>query len=262
MTARLTRRAGALTLIAAAATALTGCDGAIGAKLTYEDTEKVKVTEIVVAGASGDVRVRTAAIGETHIKRVVRGGTSDPGASYQLSGTTLTVDTSCGDDCHASYEIEAPTGVAVRGTLRSGYLDLLGVATADVSVTSGEIHIEQATGEVKAKATSGNIVANRLAGPATLIATSGNIEALELTGGGAIRAEASSGNVDLLLREPASVTAGATSGNVDLAVPAGSYRIVEQVGAGRLDSQVRSDPKAKQVLTVRTSSGDATIRTT
>ncbi|MEV8508021.1 DUF4097 family beta strand repeat-containing protein [Actinoplanes sp. NPDC051475] len=263
MTARLSRRAAALTLVAAAAAAaLTGCDQGIGAaKLTYDDTEKVKITEIVVSGSSGDVSVRTAPIAETHIKRIVRSSGADPGASYRLTGTSLAVDTSCGADCRVSYDIEAPTGVAVRGELNSGGLTLVQVGSADVTVTSGEIVLDRIAGEVKAGARSGNIVATGLAGKANLTTRSGNIEGMELTGGGAITAEATSGNIDLQLVQPASVTARVSSGNVDLMVPPGSYRIARQVGSGDFESDIASDPKATKVLDVHTGSGNASIVT-
>lgn len=260
MTARLFRRTGATILVAAAAaTALTGCDRTVGTRLTFDDTEKVKVTEIVVAGTSGDVAVRASAIGETRIRRIVRTD-GDPEVSYRITGTTLTVDTNCGSDCRASYEIEAPTGVAVRGDLHSGNMTLIGVASADVAVNSGEIDLQGVTGTVKAKATSGNITANALTGPATFEVTSGDVAATDLTGGGAIRAVASSGSLDLRLAQPASVTARASSGDIDLEVPAGAYRIQQRAESGNFDSDVTSVPGAANVLNLEASSGDISIR--
>ncbi|BCJ51527.1 hypothetical protein Asp14428_30020 [Actinoplanes sp. NBRC 14428] len=261
MTARLSRRAGALTLVAAAAAAtLTGCDQGFGAaKLTFDDTEKVKITEVVVSGTRGDVSVRTAPIAETRIKRIVRSDGADPGVSYRLTGTSLAVDTSCGPNCRVSYDIEAPTGVAVRGELTSGGLNLVQVGSADVTVNSGEIHLDRITGRTTATARSGNIVAEGLAGPATLTTRSGNIDGTNLTGGNAITAEATSGNIELELMQPASVTARVSSGNVDLAVPPGAYRVAHHVGSGDFESDVSSDPKATAVLDVRAGSGNATI---
>jgi hypothetical protein len=261
MTPRLTRRAGALTLIAAtAATTLAGCSGGIGARLTYDDTEKVKVTEIVLTGGSGDVLVKTAAISETHIKRIVRSTGSDPGVSYRLDGTVLNVDTSCGHDCGVSYEIEAPTGVAVRGRLRSGDVSLTDVATADVTVTSGNILIERATGTVSAKATSGDITAVGLKGTSTLIAGSGNVEASEVSGGKPLRVEASSGNVRATLLQAAPVTAKAESGDVNLDVPAGSYRLQTSTSSGDEEiAGITNDPKGTNLIDARTSSGDLRI---
>ncbi|MEV4707038.1 DUF4097 family beta strand repeat-containing protein [Actinoplanes sp. NPDC049316] len=260
MSTRLVLRAGALTVVtAAAATALTGCGGGIGARLTYDDTEKVKVTEIVVSGNSGDVAVTAAAIDETRIRRIVRSNGADPDVSYKLTGTTLTIDTSCGRECRVSYEIEAPTGVAVRGGVHSGSLNLTGVASTDVSVTSGDITLQGVTGQATAKATSGSITASALTGPATFDVSSGDIEATDLTGGGAIKAEASSGNVDLRLAQPASVTARATSGNIDVAVPGGAYRILHRTGSGDFESDVTSSPTAANVLDLRATSGNISV---
>ena len=50
MTTTLIRRAGVLALIATTAAGLSGCAGVVGAKLTYDDTEKGKITDIVLAG--------------------------------------------------------------------------------------------------------------------------------------------------------------------------------------------------------------------
>src|SRR4051812_41487942 len=112
MTPTLARRAGAATLIAASAAALAGCGGGIGAQLTYDDIEKVKVSEIVLTGGSGDVTVTTAAVAETRIKRIVRTeGAGDPQTSYQIAGTVLTLSSRCGDNCHVSYEIQTPPAV-------------------------------------------------------------------------------------------------------------------------------------------------------
>src|SRR5690349_5955644 len=104
MTTTLIRRAAVLALIAASTTALTGCAGVIGAKMTYDDTLKAKITDIVLTGGAGDVVVTTSEVDETTIHRVIRRSTN-PGESFKLDGTTLTIDTSCGMNCSVSYEI-------------------------------------------------------------------------------------------------------------------------------------------------------------
>ena len=58
----------------------------------------------------------------------------------------LHIDTDCGHDCSVSYEIEAPAGVAVRGELSSGDVGLTGSGSADVTLTSGDIMVRDATG--------------------------------------------------------------------------------------------------------------------
>jgi hypothetical protein len=261
MTPTLARRAGAVTLIAATVTALAGCGGGIGARLTYDDTEKVKVSEIVLTGGSGDVTVTTAAIADTRIKRIVRtDGADDPQASYQLNGTVLTLDTSCGHQCQVSYEIQAPTGVAVRGKLGSGTLTLSDITGADVTMGSGNAAIDRASGTVSLKSGSGDIVANDLRGQTTLVAGSGNVEAHGLAGGKAVRAQTGSGDVTVELTEIASVTARTGSGDVEVLVPDGAYQVKTRNGSG--DAQVigiADDPKAKNVIDVQTGSGDARV---
>jgi hypothetical protein len=264
MTPTLARRAGAVTLIAATAAALAGCGGGIGAKLTYDDTEKVKVSEIVLTGGSGDVTVTTAAITETRIKRIVRtDGSDDPQASYQLAGTVLTLDTSCGNQCQVSYEIQAPPGVGVRGKLGSGTLALSDIGSADVIVASGDVVVDRASGLVNLKSGSGDITANDLHGQTTLVTGSGNVEAHGLSGGAAVRTQTGSGDVRVELAEPASVTARAGSGDIELMVPDGAYRVKTHTGSG--DAEVvglADDPKAKNSIDVQTGSGDARITAT
>ena len=261
MTPTLARRAGAVTLIAATAAALAGCGGGIGARLTYDDTEKVKVSEIVLTGGSGDVTVTTAAVAETRIKRIVRtDGVADPQTSYQLAGTVLTLDTSCGQQCQVSYEIQAPTGVAVRGKLGSGNLTLSDIGAADVTVGSGDAAIDRASGAVSLKSGSGDILVNDLRGETTLVAGSGTVEAHGLSGGKAVRAQTGSGDVILELTEVASVTARAGSGDVELTVPDGAYHVKTRNGSGDAELLgVVDDPAAKNIIEVQTGSGDATI---
>ena len=261
MTPTLARRAGAATLIAATAAALAGCGGGIGARLTFDDTEKVKVSEIVLTGGSGDVTVTTAAIADTRIKRIVRtDGSEDPQASYQISGTVLTLDTSCGHRCAVSYEIQTPAGVAVRGRLGSGTLTLSDIASADVTMGSGNAGVDRATGAVSLKSGSGDIVANDLRGETTLVAGSGDVKAYGLAGGKPVRAQTGSGDVTVELTEVASVTARAGSGDVELLVPDGAYQVKTRNGAG--DAEVlgiADNPTAKNVLDVQTGSGDARV---
>jgi len=110
MTTTLIRRAGVFALIAATTTTLTGCAGVLGARMTYNDTVQAKVTEVALSGRSGDVIITTGAVQQTTIKRVVR-GSSNPGESYRMTGSTLNLDTSCGPDCQASYEEMKARGV-------------------------------------------------------------------------------------------------------------------------------------------------------
>ncbi|GID93330.1 DUF4097 family beta strand repeat-containing protein [Amorphoplanes digitatis] len=263
MTPTLARRTGAIALITATAAALAGCGAGVGARLTYDDTEKVKVSEIVLSGGSGNVTVATAPINETRIKRVVRtGGSADPQASYRLDGTVLSIDTRCGEHCNVSYEIQAPTGVRVHGKLGSGDISLTEVGTAEITVGSGNVEVDRATGAVSVKSGSGDITVTDLHGATTLVAGSGNVEAHGLAGGAAVRAQASSGDVEVELAEAGPVTARTGSGNVELVVPDGAYQVKTHTGSGDTELiGVANDPSAKTLLDVQTGSGDVTITT-
>jgi hypothetical protein len=260
MTSTLVRRAGVLALIAATATALSGCAGVIGATMTYDDTEKAKITDIVLSGGSGDVQITTAPVTETTIKRVIR-RTTNPGESYRLAGTTLSLDTSCGADCSVSYEVQVPPGVNVRGNLDSGDVRLTGVGTTDVQVSSGDVTVSNAAVPVKVKATSGDIQVLNAKSTVTVVSTSGDVRAIDPAG--VVDIKATSGDVQVHLATPNSVTAHVTSGDVDVSVPTGDYNVLTRTdhsGDTSLHGLV-SDPKAKNVLDIQTSSGDVNVST-
>lgn len=260
LSAPAARRTGSLLVLGAALAGLAGCGAGVPNRLDFSDTEKVKVTEIVLTGGSGDVIVRTAPIAETRIKRTVSyRNATEPGATYRLAGTVLTVDTDCGSTCSVSYDIEAPAGVAVRGTLRSGDVHLTNVATADVEVSSGNVDVTGATGAVKVQARSGDLTVADVHGATQLVATSGDIIGTGL-GGGSLSVEATSGDVDLTLSKPGSVTVKATSGNINLTVPTGAYNVNASASSGELvQVGIVDDPAAKNVLDVRATSGDVSV---
>jgi hypothetical protein len=256
MTSTHLRRAGAVTIIAAAAAALAGCGG-VGARLTFNDTVKTKVTQIVMTGGHGDVMVKTAKVPETQITRVIHRN-SDPGETFKVTGSVLSIDTDCGHNCSVQYEITAPEGVAVAGKLSSGDIGLTDIATANVTVQSGDIAIQGATGEVKLTATSGDITIADTSGPATIQTTSGDLHGLNV--GGPVTAKVTSGDVELMLSTAASVTAHATSGDVKVIVPAGPYQVRTRTGSGdETLAGITNDATAKNMLDVGTSSGDVSI---
>lgn len=252
------RYAGALVLVAALSTALTGCTPDGGwSKQTFNDTEKVKVTEVVIGGGDGTVTVHTSAINETRVQRVVRSRESEVGTKYRLDGTVLHVDTACGFQCDVAVDVHAPTGVRVRGELSSGDMTLTDISTADVKVNSGKITINRTSGDVKAEVTSGDLTVTAVRGTTRLVATSGEVKGRDLSG--AVNAEVTSGNVELRLAKAASVTVRANSGNVGLGVPAGQYRLDVSTKSGDQKVGIPDTPGATHLLDVTASSGDVLI---
>jgi len=259
MTATFARRTGACTLIAATTLALAACGG-VGAKVTYEDTEKGKITAIVIDDATADVTVRTSAAAETHVTRVYR-GTSNPKDSYHIVGTELHIANQCRLTCHVEFQIQAPAGVAVRGKLTSGDVALTDVGATDLSLTSGDVVVHGATGPVKIKATSGDLTVSDAKAGATMEATSGDVQATNISG--PVDATVDSGDATVRMDAPASVTARTGSGDLHLAVPTGGYQIRTHHGSGdvHLGDGVTNDASAKNVLDLRVGSGDLTVET-
>lgn len=251
------RLAGIL-VVGVAATALTGCANYVPNRLDFSDTEPAKITEIVVGSGNGDVTVKTSAATATTIKRTVRYHGDEPGRTYRLEGTVLHVDTACGNNCTVDYEIEAPAGVAVRGELGSGNVDLSGISTVDITVGSGDIRVSGATGEVQAKSDSGDITVADPAGSTRLVAASGTITGRGL-GRAAVNADAASGDIDLELTHPGSVTAHTSSGNLSVRVPDGHYRIRAAADSGDEQVNVPSDSGASAVLDLTADSGDVSV---
>jgi hypothetical protein len=258
MTTTLIRRTGVLALIAATTAGLTGCSGVIGAKMTYNDTETAKITEISLSGGSGDVQILPATDGKTTIQRVIH-RTSNPGSSYRLVGSTLNVDTGCGVGCSASYVIHTPAGVAVHGDLHSGDVTLDGVGSTDITLSSGDAKISNDTDSVKVRTDSGDITVTHVKGGATLQASSGDIKANDIGKGADLKA--SSGDITASLTAAASVTARASSGDIHLTVPVGAYHVEKKGGSGdlRLRDGVTNDSSSQYVLDLKAGSGDVTV---
>ena len=251
----LTRALGVASL--AGVLSLTGCFATPQARLEFSDTEPAKITEIRLSGGSGDISVRTSSRADTAIQRVVRYRGSEPGRTYRIEGSVLSIDTRCGNDCGVEYDIEAPAGVAVTGGTTSGNVSLTGVGPVDLRVRSGDVTVAGATGAVAVETTSGNIIVSAVQGTTTLRATSGDIEGRAL--GGAATVEATSGNVELHLTKPAAVKAKATSGDVEVTVPRDRYQVRVDTGNGDEDVSIRSDASATHVLDLTASNGNVTL---
>ncbi|WP_432050756.1 DUF4097 family beta strand repeat-containing protein [Verrucosispora sp. NA02020] len=258
-TRRITgRRATVAAVAATALIVLAGCDDIPFGRMDFDTTESTRVTAIRLLPGAGDVVVRAdGGVDGVRIKRVVRYQGNQPRTSYEITGTELVLDTSCGNRCSVSYEITAGAGVSVRGETGSGEVDLSRVGTVEVTVGSGDVRVAGAAGPVRVESGSGNIEVYDVTEPVVLRSGSGSITANRL--GGEVDAEARSGNVTVKLNRPASARAHASSGHVELTVPAGAYQVVSSVGSGSADLGVPHDPTAKLVLDVATGSGDLAV---
>lgn len=242
----------------AAAAALGGCDEIQQARLDFSTTERVKITEIRISGGDGGVVVRPGAAGEVRIDRVVRYRGAEPGKTYRIEGSVLHVETDCGERCGVSYDIHAPAGVAVRGDNGSGDLVLTGVSAVDVKVGSGTVTVTDATGDVKVVTSSGDVRVVNVAGNLTADVSSGSVVARGITGA-TTQVTTSSGDINLSLDKPGGVRAEASSGDIDLTVPTGTYQIDASADSGTVDVRVPNDPAGRHQLRLHADSGDVTV---
>ncbi|MBX7265695.1 DUF4097 family beta strand repeat protein [Micromonospora sp. Llam7] len=237
---------------------LVGCDNISFRRLDFDTTESAQITAIRVLPGAGGVVIRADADADgVRIKRMVRYQGGQPGPTYEIKGTELVLDTSCGRRCSVSFEVTAGEGVSFEGETGSGNVDLSDVGRVDLRVGSGDVRVAGAAGPVRVETGSGNIEVDNVASPVVLRASSGNVTGTRL--GGEVDAEANSGNVSLELDRPVSARAHASSGNVELTVPGGGYQVRSKVGSGEAELGVPHDPSATLVLDLRTGSGNITL---
>lgn len=263
---------GAAVLLTAA-----GCGLAVN---TLSDglVQDAPVTEVHITGGSGDVTVIGDSTTGVDVRRTVRYvGETKPGQTMSVEGGVLTVNTGCGLRCSINYEVHVSKGVKVTGSNDSGAVTLRGVSDVDITLDSGDVTVEGATGSVAAKADSGRVRVTDVAGSATLGADSGDVEAIGVAGrlsitvgsgrieasglgGDAISLETDSGDISATLPNPANVTARADSGQVTLTVPDNCCRVDASADSGSEEVRVRENLASAFLITVRTDSGDIVVR--
>lgn len=224
------------------------------------EVEQVAVTEIRIRPGSGAVTVRTVDDAQTRIFSCVRYRGGAPQAVYRLDGTVLTLHTSCGTYCSVSFDVDAPVGVRITGENGSGPLDLSGVSDVDVRTGSGRITVKGASGPVTARSNSGPIHLYGVHGALTAESSSGPVDADGVSSPQA-RIRTSSGDVNVGLDTPGSVSAESSSGDVRVAVPDGAYRVRTESSTGRVDSHLDDAPDAEHRIELRSSSGDIALTT-
>lgn len=217
------------------------------------------VTEVHISGGAGDVTV----IGDDTVgvdaRRRVRYAGAAPGQTMSVSGSVLSLQTSCGNMCGVSYQVHVGRGVKVTGSNSSGNLTLRGVSDVDVTVTSGNIRVETATGAVTVHSTSGDVDLLDIDGDVDASVTSGNIDATNLRGAQAT-VNATSGDITLTLPGTGDVTARASSGDINVRLPDRCCRVSASASSGDAHIEVGTDQQSSHLVDLHTGSGDITVR--
>ena len=90
--------------------ALTGAGLVAGCDLrpnTLEDglSQPDAISEVRITGGSGNVTIVGDGTTGVEVRRIARYRSAKPGQSMTVAGGTLNLDTDCGVDCSASYEV-------------------------------------------------------------------------------------------------------------------------------------------------------------
>jgi hypothetical protein len=250
--------------------AAAGCDVAYG-KFSDDKTEAVSITEIQLDGGSGDLTVTPGEKDKLEIHRTVSYWSEHRPTvpAYRIDGSVLRLDTHCGNRCTVSYQIHAPEGVKVGGENGSGDIRLTGVSTVDISLGSGDIDVTRASApasgsgtpaKVNVQTKSGDLKLDGITADLTAHTSSGDIKASGVRAA-SMDLKTSSGDITLELSTAGTVLANAGSGDVTLVVPeSGSYQVHTHSGSGDVRIGVQNEPTGTNKLTLRTGSGDITVK--
>lgn len=227
---------------------------------TSEATDRLReqVRTIKLDNDSGNVTIRAADTETTTVHQRYEYRWGEPDKGYKLDDGELTLG-DCGWNCSVDYELTVPRGTLVNGDLDSGELSLTGVSGTDVEVDSGDVDITDVSGPVKVQSDSGSVRLARISGRTDLDVSSGEVLASQLRG--PVNVDASSGNVRLELATAQDVRADASSGNIEVLVPDVGYRVTSDVSSGEQAINVRQDPRAEHVLDLHASSGNISAST-
>lgn len=250
---------------------------------TQQRTDPVAAVDRVRLGdGAGSVQVRYEPGGRGEItQKVERWGAAPWGGGnevqYRVDGGELVLDTDCGWNCSASYEVVLPAQVPVEGELGSGGLTVVGMRSVQAEVGSGSVEARDIAEWVEVRAGSGEVRVSGTDSPVVVRSSSGSIELADLGGrveaeassgeitgtglrGAEIVATSSSGSIELELTGPQRAEVSTSSGGIDLVVPADLYRVDTDTGSGGEDIQVTRDPSAEKRLTLSSSSGHISVR--
>jgi DUF4097 and DUF4098 domain-containing protein YvlB len=203
-----------------------------------------------------------------------------------LNGDELTIEPPKGNSYLRSsvqlkIEIHAPIDSDVRVSVASATVSCKGryhavvvrTASGDVQIdnatgdlkiqtASGDVHINDIGGKFSGKTASGDIAANDVAGPTTLRSTSGNIDIASVRTD--VRLKSASGVLKIGSSHTGVISANSTSGKVSVGVLPGTgvWLDLDSVSGSinnRLDTSSSESDSAELTIQARTTSGDIDI---
>lgn len=231
----------------------------------YGDTLRLQL-ECRQWGCRRDFQVAVPA-GVTVSTRLTSGSLDarDVGGSLDVRSTSGSVDL---QGVRGDVTVESTSGsidvanVSGKTRLRSssGSLEVTG-AGGEVSAQSdsGSIDVEGVRGETRLRSSSGSMDVSGVDGDVTAESTSGGIEVEDFRGG-RLSLKSTSGSIDAqATSELQRLRAESSSGSIDLRVPGGkTYSVMGESGSGSRDVDVQQDVRGVPLF-VRTGSGSVDI---
>ncbi|MEJ2854819.1 MULTISPECIES: DUF4097 family beta strand repeat-containing protein [unclassified Saccharothrix] len=239
---------------------LAGCVRLVQERFSDQGSVTEKVVAVRVQNGSGRVTVRGSdGATSVEVKRNVEyaRNSDKPSMTYRVEGDTLVLD-DCGRNCSVDYEVTVPgKDVKVVGNNGSGDVTFERVASVDIEVGSGDVHVRDVSGAVKVLNGSGDVDASNIGGSFKGEVGSGRAKVSDMRGEVAI--VNSSGDVEVGMAAVQPVRAESGSGDVQVRLPKGTYRVEAETGSGDRTVGVATDPAAQIAVLVKSGSGDVSV---
>ena len=175
----------------------------------------------------------------------------------QRTGTTATIEVEIPDTDWSLFsgasprldlEVEVPEGVALEVQDSSGAIEIRGVGSTEVRDSSGEIVVEDVSGDLRIEDSSGSIEVSDVSGDVRLEDSSGGIE-VRRVGGSVVVDRDTSGSIEVEHVQQNVLVRRDSSGSISVADIGGDFT-VERDGSGSIryeDVKGRVDiPKDKR----------------
>jgi len=199
---------------------LAGCFMEMHHDVGFEDIEE-DIHTVVIEVETGEVQLVPAQDGDTVVDWEVHWSRRCPDIDVYTSEGTLYVRGHCpvgAWNCGTDFRIQVPEGADVEAKVTTGELDLEGVGSVYAELTTGELNIRDATGDLD------------------LDVTTGGIHAFDLTSE-ELRASLVTGSMELELDAPFDlVNAELVTGDITIAVPEGCYDMELDVLTGAVST--------------------------
>jgi DUF4097 and DUF4098 domain-containing protein YvlB len=237
-------------------------------KTTVKNVSFKDAKTIRLDSSSGSVSIRGGdGPSVTGSRKVVRSFTKPSVRETVSEDGVLLLRTRCGGflavNCEVNYTLNAPKGVRIEGQTSGGSIKLIEVVgDVDVKSSAGGITAQKMGGALKLDSSAGSVRVEGASGPLDLSSSAGGVTVIGATSE-TVKADSSAGSVNItFVRAPMTVDAESSAGGVKIVVPEDSeaYRVDASTSAGDSTIEIKTDPKSKRAIKVRSSAGNVSVK--